>query len=258
MSNTSVHRAEYSGLGVDSLTGDQVDATHVHNPSRGLLPSPSPSGTDESSVTPSNIASQRNAKDTKIAKRVSSNSHRKKTSPVQQYIVGLYIRDDFLPFIKMNIPYWKEHGLWSKSALSDPHQGKSGYESLETIYSSIYELGMRMDHDPIRKHAGLVLLDSRYKEALEDWKSHKPKKSKRSIGIGRGDASAMIDNILSNMHPDWDEYEPRRRSEFRAKFHDDKRYGKRWSILVTSLGPSILFLCSPQLAKMVYVLRFSG
>ncbi len=258
MSTSSVDRAEYTGLGVESLTGDQVDATHVHNLSQGLLPSPSPSGTDESSIPPSNTTSQRIAKDSKITKRVASNQHRKKTSPVQQYIFGVYIRDDFLPFMKMNVPYWKEHGLWSKSALSSPHQERLGYESLETIYSCMYELDMRIDHDPIRKYAALFLLDSRYKEALEDWKSHKPKRCKQSLGIGRGDASAMIDNILSNMHPDWDIYEPRRRSELRAKFHDDKRYGKRWSILVTSLGPSILFLCSPQLAKMVYVLQCSA
>ena len=61
---------------------------------------------------------------------------------------------------------------------------------------------MRTDHDPIRKHAAFVLLDSRYKEALEGWKSHKPNKWKQSISIGFRDASAMIGNILSNMHPD--------------------------------------------------------
>ena len=300
MSISTIGRAGVSGMGIDNLTGEQEDAVHGNDQTRGLLPSPSSSGTDERSITPftnrvelsglevdnaigdwedtaqgidlvqghlpspsssrieersitpSKAPARRNAKDPKITKRVSSKQKSKTTSPVQQIMFKSYIREDFLPFIEMNLPYWKEHGLWYKSALSDPHQGDSGYESLETIYSCMCELGMRIDHDPIRKHAALVLLDSRYKEALEDWKSHKTKKCKQSTSIGRGDASAMIDNILSNMHPDWDMYDARRRSELRAKFHDERRYGKRWSILVASLGPSILFLYSAELAKMVY------
>ena len=251
-------RPEFSGLDIDDPAGDQEDAALVNDLSRELLPSPPSSRIEQSSFTVSKAYSRRNSKDSKIRKRFSSNQNRKKTSPVQQLVFTSYLREDFLPFIEMSLPYWKEHGLWYKSALSDPHQGNSGYESLETIYSCMCELDMRIDHDPIRKHAALVLFESRYKEALEDWKSHKPKTCKQSIGIGRGDASAMLDNILSNMHPDWDMYEARRKSELRAKFHDERRYGKRWSILVASLGPSILFLCNPQLAKMVYVLLFNA
>ena len=86
---------------------------------------------------------------------------------------------------------------------------------------------MRIDHDSIRKHAALVLLDPRYKEALEGWKSHKPNKWKQSISIGLRDASAMIDNI-SYIQPDWDIYEARRRSELQTKCHDDRRYGSKY------------------------------
>ena len=271
MSISTMDKAGVSGMGIDDLTGEQEDAAHENDQSRAILPSPSSSGTDESSitpftnrvelsgleidnpigewedtaqgndlvqghlpspsssrieersVTPSEAPARKNTKHPKITKRVSSKQKSKTTSPVQQIMFKSYIRDDFFPFIETNLPYWKEHGLWYKSALSDPHQGDSGYESLETIYSCMCELGMRRDHDPIRKHAALVLLDSRYKEALEDWKSHKTKKCKQSTGIGRGDASAMIDNIRSNMHPDWDMYDSRRRSELRAKFHNERR-----------------------------------
>ena len=91
----------------------------------------------------------------------------------------------------------------------------------------MYELDKRIDHEPFRKYAALVLFDPRYKEALEGWKSQMPNKWKQSISIGRREAGAMIDNILSNMHPDWDIYEARRRSEHRAKSHGEKRNGKR-------------------------------
>ncbi|KAH8585606.1 hypothetical protein B0O99DRAFT_462965, partial [Bisporella sp. PMI_857] len=162
------------------------------------------------------------------------------------------LREDFLKFTTTNLPYWKESGLWSQSSLSNPYRGKSGYESLESIYTCVCELDVRKDNDPIRRRAALVLLNAHYKDALEEWKSGKPKKNKQPKSIGRGDASAMIDHILSNMHPGWDMFGSQQKSELRTKFHDEKRYGKRWSILVASLGPSILFLCSPQLAKLVY------
>jgi hypothetical protein len=74
------------------------------------------------------------------------------------------------------------------------------------------------------------------------------------MAIGRGDATSMIDNILQNIHPDWGNIKAQKKSTLRAKFHDEKRYGKRWSILVAGVGPSILFLCSQQLAKVVYAL----
>ncbi|THC95242.1 hypothetical protein EYZ11_005281 [Aspergillus tanneri] len=61
----------------------------------------------------------------------------------------------------------------------------------------------------------------------------------------------MIDNILRRMHPDWNLYDALRRSKLRAKFHNEKRYGKRWAVLVAILGPSILFLCTSQLSRTV-------
>ncbi|PYH97269.1 hypothetical protein BO71DRAFT_481292 [Aspergillus ellipticus CBS 707.79] len=170
----------------------------------------------------------------------------------QSLPMPIYIREDFVCFIEKNIPHWRVNGLWYRSALSDPNWGISGYESLQNIYSCMCELDIRINHDPIRRRAALVLLDAKYKEALADWQSQKsPKRCKESIGVGRGDASAMIDNILARMHSDWGTYNSRRRAELRSKFHNDKRYGKRWSILVGVLGPSILFLCSPQLVKLV-------
>ena len=62
----------------------------------------------------------------------------------------------------------------------------------------------------------------------------------------------MIDHVLSKVPPDWDKDDARRRSELRAKFQDESRYGKRWSTPVASLGPSILLSYSAELAKIVY------
>ena len=44
-------RAGLSGMGIVDLTGEQENTAHSNGLSRGLLPSPSSSGTDESSFT---------------------------------------------------------------------------------------------------------------------------------------------------------------------------------------------------------------
>ena len=95
------------------MSGDQVDKTHMHSLSQGLLPSPSPSGIDESSMTSPNDVSQRVERASKTSERVSTKQYGEETSLIQQYIFEGYIRDDF-PFVMMYPPYGKEHGLWSK------------------------------------------------------------------------------------------------------------------------------------------------
>ncbi|CAM6003990.1 unnamed protein product [Sphagnum balticum] len=249
----SLDGSDSSKTSVYGTSDGQEESACGNRPFPGLLPTPSCSGTEMSnpeSSTPPRVS----AKAPRRTKKATSSRNEACTSHMEQTILLGYLREDFVKFTLLNLPYWKENGLWHQSALSNPHRGKSGYESLESIYTCVCELEMRIDDDPIRKRAALVLLDSRYKEALEEWKSKKLGKNKASLGIGRGDASAMIDNILSSMHSGWDMFEAQRKTELRAKFHDDKRFGKRWSILVAGLGPSILFLCSPQLAKLVYVL----
>ena len=117
----------------------------------------------------------------------------------------------------------------------------------------MYQLDKRIDQDPIRRNVALVLLESKYKNALEDWTSRKSlaKRKQPASTVGRGEASDMIDDMLSNMHTDWNTMAAAERAELRAKFHNAKRYGKRWLIMVERLGPGILFIFSGQLCKMV-------
>ena len=74
--------------------------------------------------------------------------------------------------------------------------------------------------------------------------------------VGRGHASHVIDLILENIHDEWRTLDQRKRAELRAKFHDRKKYGKRWSQLANALGPGILFICSTKLANAVYVFSY--
>lgn len=234
------------------ISDTQEESRRVNGTFPGFLATPSCSRT-ETCTSEFSIAPHISARAPKGTKTVASSRNQGNSSHMEQTMLLSYLREDFVSFTLLNLSYWKVNGLWHQSALSNPHDAKSGYESLESIYTCVCELDMRMADDPIRKRAALVLLDSRYKEALEEWKSKKLGKNKASLVIGRGDASAMIDNILSSMHSAWDTFGTQKKTELRAKFHDDKRFGKRWSILVAGLGPSIMFLCSSQLAKLVYV-----
>ncbi|QLI74255.1 Aurovertin biosynthesis cluster transcription factor aurF [Metarhizium brunneum] len=62
------------------------------------------------------------------------------------------------------------------------------------------------------------------------------------------DQTAGMNIILENAHPEWTTANSRQKAELRAKFHDQKRFGKRWWMLVDVLGPSILIICSSRFA----------
>lgn len=62
---------------------------------------------------------------------------------------------------------------------------------------------------------------------------------------------AIIDRILRAAHGNWKSLDESQRKTLRARFHNSKRYGKRWMLLTEKLGRGILLLCSPKLAKIV-------
>lgn len=43
-----------------------------------------------------------------------------------------------------------------------------------------------------------------------------------------------------------------KKSDLRSKFHDRKRFGKRWSLLTDALGIGVLLVCSSRIANMLY------
>ncbi|QLI71520.1 Aurovertin biosynthesis cluster transcription factor aurF [Metarhizium brunneum] len=58
---------------------------------------------------------------------------------------------------------------------------------------------------------------------------------------------------VSHLDPFTKSLDESQRKTLRARFHNSKRYGKRWMhvLLTEKLGRGILLLCSPKLAKMV-------
>ncbi|KHN97502.1 uncharacterized protein MAM_04517 [Metarhizium album ARSEF 1941] len=162
------------------------------------------------------------------------------------------IRSDYLSLLETNLPRWATDGLWHKTV--PPSYQKSGrceYEKLQKAYSCLCRLDMRMKDDAIRSRMAMVLLHLEYENTYVKWKRGAPGGLKPTTDVGRGTISSMIDDILETTHSQWKNAGSREKSLLRANFHERKRFGKRWWILINALGPSILILCSSKFAAIM-------
>ncbi|EAW17485.1 uncharacterized protein NFIA_074010 [Aspergillus fischeri NRRL 181] len=96
----------------------------------------------------------------------------------------------------------------------------------------------------------LIRLHLEYTKTHQSWKNDSRQATVAST-IGRGDATRIIDTILESIHEGWRNLSNKRQSDLRAKFHERKKYGKRWLLLADRLGPGILLLCSTKMANLV-------
>ncbi|KAF5703465.1 non-ribosomal peptide synthetase [Fusarium globosum] len=110
-----------------------------------------------------------------------------------------------------------------------------------------------MKDDQILNRVAVVMLHTAYEQACQEWRHAGAHQRK---GRGRGDATTVIDDILSGLHEDWDVGDKKR--YHRSRFHDKKRFGKRWLVLIKSLGIGILLSSSQRLASAVHTTLFTG
>lgn len=161
-----------------------------------------------------------------------------------------YIREDAIPLLTRNIPQWSKEGLWhEKFAPGGDLLAAPGEGGLAHVYSCICRFESRMGNDAIRTRAAMVILQAKYDALIAERLSEQP--CIQGARRGRGYASVMVDRLLQSIHPGWETANKEHKAELRAKFHERKRYGKRWSVLTTHLGYGILFLASSELAAAV-------
>ncbi|KID67789.1 Aurovertin biosynthesis cluster transcription factor aurF [Metarhizium brunneum] len=176
-----------------------------------------------------------------------SDGDRDKSSKAQTFIISAarsILRADYLEYLAAELPRWAKWGLYNiDNCTVDPN---AEYYDLQLAYSTVCLLYTRMGDDEIRSRISLVKLNKEYLRAFETWQSRRRKR-----GIGRGDATCIIDNILQNIYHDWPTRNDRERKDLRTQFHSRKHFGKRWTMLSDVLGKGILLLCSPKVAKMV-------
>lgn len=195
---------------------------------------------------------------------------RKRSSSSSQGASELMVRslsqnilcEDFYSLLESELPRWTRDGLWHETSqkLSDPNSltmsttntlpVPSSYSKLERAYLAVCQLNSRMGDDMVRNRIALIQLHLEYTGIQQGQRLTSPSTRIEST-VGRGYASQAIDRILENIHEGWATLTPRRRAELRARFHDRKKYGKRWSQLATALGPGVLLICSTKLASAV-------
>ena len=205
-------------------------------------------------------------------RNTSSNSprKRKRSSISSQGASELMVRslsqnvlcEDFYSLLESELPRWTREGLWHQTSQNVPNPDAStaptvstlplpsSYSKLERAYLAVCQLNARMGNDMVRNRIALIQLYLEYTEIQQGQRQTSPSNRIDST-VGRGYASQAIDRILENIHEGWGTLNQQRRAELRAKFHDRKKYGKRWSQLANALGPGILLICSTKLASAV-------
>lgn len=190
------------------------------------------------------------------------------------------LRQDHSQILQCELPRWERDGLFNSHALrgslSSISTSQATYNSLqshhqhgrlELVYSYVCQLDMRQTDDAIRSRIALIWLHSEYAGGIAKGRRRRHSgahtaalhyqrpageySNTTTTGVGRGESTMIIDGILGNIHPEWHGLGDEGRTELRARFHNRKRYGKRWQLLVSTMGPSILFLCSQKLANMM-------
>ncbi|GES63330.1 aurovertin biosynthesis cluster transcription factor aurF [Aspergillus terreus] len=164
-----------------------------------------------------------------------------------------FIRPDLICFLEEALPRWKEVGLWVQEQLPEPAAEGPGRLKLIKAYSCICKLEDRMREDQIRNRVAVVMLYIAYEQACREWRHQG---SQQCHSQGRGDATRVIDDILAEMHDDWHKID--RKQHLRSRFHDKKRFGKRWMSLIKVLGMSIFIVCSSRVASVVHTTIFKA
>ncbi|KAF5630183.1 acetyl synthetase [Fusarium sp. NRRL 25303] len=163
------------------------------------------------------------------------------------------MRPDLVEFLEETLTRWKKTGFWHQEQIPQPTANGAGRARLIDAYSCICRLESRMKDDQILNRVAVVMLHTAYEQACQEWRHAGAHQRK---GRGRGDATTVIDDILSGLHEDWDVGDKKR--YHRSRFHDKKRFGKRWLVLIKSLGIGILLSSSQRLASAVHTTLFTG
>ncbi|KAK8011009.1 hypothetical protein PG990_009974 [Apiospora arundinis] len=166
------------------------------------------------------------------------------------------LRADYLEYLESMLPSCLFAGGGEGAAAICPPpevrpSGVSDFQGLRLAYSAVCQLDTRMEADAIYSRIALMRLQLEYLRVHDRSQRREACGKRKRSTTGRGDATCIIDEIMRQLHPNWDSLSEARRRALRAKFHERKRYGKRWIILASGLSKGILLLCSPKVVAMV-------
>jgi hypothetical protein len=158
------------------------------------------------------------------------------------------MRDDYLQYVKREVSSWEKHCLGESTVHLDEQSSETAtYTDLELAYLAVCRLDNMVGTETIHSRMALIRLHREYVRTCESWTAE----GSNLTDVGRGNTSFIIDHILQRIHTDWESLDETARGALRARFHNQKRFGKRWVLVVEALGPGILLICSQKLANMM-------
>ncbi len=158
------------------------------------------------------------------------------------------LRPDFLEYLAAELPRWVRWGLWEHTSHVDSAiaEGPGTYCKLQAAYAAVCLLQTRIGDDHIRIRIALLELHNEYRRAC-----NVPPPDSEECSAGRGHLTLVIDQIMARIHGNWATLDDLQRTTRRKQFHNHKRHGKRWAVLVDGLGKGVLLLASAKAAQIV-------
>ena len=156
-----------------------------------------------------------------------------------------FLREDCVDFITSYLEDCRD-GLWNTPVPCPPLNG-SLTENLFKSFHCAEILDQRIAVDPIRLRVMRILLFRYYEQLCKESYSNPELLSRRSRG--RDTASIATDILVEEIfHGQKGQRDPQVWKRRRTSLQKQKQIGKRWSTLISCIGPGFLLICSPDLA----------
>jgi len=156
-----------------------------------------------------------------------------------------FLREDCVDFITSYLEDCRD-GLWNTPVLYPPLNG-SLTENLFKSFHCAEILNQRIAVDPIRLQVARILLFWYYEQLYKELYSNPELSSRRSRG--RDTASIATDILIEEIfHGQKGQRDPQVWKRRRTSLQKQKQIGKRWSTLISCIGPGFLLICNPDLA----------
>jgi len=156
-----------------------------------------------------------------------------------------FLREDCVDFITLYLEDCRD-GLW-KTPVPYPPLNGSLTENLFKSFHCAEILDQRIAVDPIRLQVARILLFWYYEQLCKESYSNPELSSRRSRG--RDTASIATDVLIEEIfHGQKGQRDPQVWKRRRTSLQKQKQIGKRWSTLISCIGPGFLLICSPDLA----------
>jgi hypothetical protein len=155
-----------------------------------------------------------------------------------------FLRDDSMEFITSYLDNY--HDRLSQPPRIHPPLNGSLTKNLFKSFQCAKLLDRRISVDPIRLRVARILLFLYFERLCQEAQENTKILSFRSQG--RDTASVVTDLLVEEIYHREKLSNQEERKQDRRSLQKQKQIGKRWSTLISRVGPSFLLTCSPGLA----------